>query len=150
MTDAALPYGYALPDGTKLDFSKPMKGEDGQLDHYSIIRAFSEKRLADLKKRAKAAGNDADDWNDLYEEVKYEATGAGLVRFYRSGKAYMVHLIQKPTSDQMDALYDVRDGAVGSGMDQFELFLPGRGLVEYESPEDFERRFLNDVRNEFY
>lgn len=148
-TDEVFFYGYALPDGTKLDFSRPMRGESGEIDHYSIVHAFSDERRADFKRRMKTAGNDAEDWNDLYEEVKYEATGAGLVRLYRSGSTYMLHMIQKPTAGQMDALYDMSDGAEDSDMEYFELYLPKRGLVQYESAEDFGRRMLNDVRNEF-
>lgn len=138
-----------MPDGTKLDFSKPTKGGSGEIDHSAIISAFSEERKQDLMRRAKAAGNDADDWSGLHEEIKYEAAGAGLIRLYRCGYAYMVHVIQKPTTAQMDALYDIRDNVDEAGITHVEYYGPKSGLVEYESTDDFRRRFMNDVRNSF-
>ena len=61
----------------------------------------------------------------------------------------MVHLIQKPTPEQMDAFYDMADQAEDQPYDRLELFVPDRGLIEYGSRRDFARRFLNDIRNEF-
>jgi len=97
-TNETFSYGYILPDGTRLDFSKPMKGESGEIDHYAIIHAFSQDRIQDLTDRMEAAGNDIDEPDDMREEVKYEAAGAGLIRLYRSNGSYMIHITQKPTS----------------------------------------------------
>lgn len=147
-TDDVFSYGYILPDGTRLDFSRPMKGEPGELDHYAIVRAFSPDRIKDLKRRMKAAGNAVESLDDMREEIKYEAAGAGLVRLYRSNGAYMVHVMQAPTPRQMDALYDMADAIEDQDFDFME-FYDGVELRRYRTAKDFRLKFMNDVRRSF-
>lgn len=139
-TDNFQESGWILPDGELLQMDRT-KERWTQHDWISIPDSYCSRA---------GISEDAD--------ISQTLMSAGFIRINFSNNPCTVDMRVKPTSAQMDRLYDLVDldysnmkdyyYKLKSCLDEFQLELPGK-LIRYEDEDEFKKRFLNDIRNAF-
>lgn len=139
-TDNFQESGWILPDGKLLQMRR---NKERWIQHDFIFPPDSY--------YARAGISEDDDISQMLLQ-------AGFIRINFSDNPCTVDLRVKPTSAQMDRLYDLIDldyssmkdyyYKLKSCLDEFQLEIPGK-LIRYEDEDEFKKRFLNDIRNAF-
>lgn len=148
LTDKLKSAGWILPDGRLLDFNKDYHrpGSEDWVEHADIRKAFSPER------QAASEGSSGQKHGKEIADAITAACLAGLIRIGGSPGGFYCDIGAEPTPEQYGVLYDCQDEDW-----QFDRFaehgdyvsIVGKRDIAYGDQEEFERRFVNDVKRAF-